>query len=445
MQGLPQVEIDSVVVSNAQLNYTDRSLEPNVNIVIGQAGGTIEGLSSAQLQHADVNLYALVDGVGVVKVTGHINPFVGTQTNVVNVSVKNIDLLPTSPYSGKFAGYRIARGSLNLDLAYDLVGRKLHSQNDVLVDQFTFGDKVNSPQATKLPVRLAVAILKDRQGKIVLNVPIDGSLDDPKFHIWGVVGTVVANILTKVATSPFSLLGAAFGGGGEELSYQDFAPGSTELTDESRKKLDVLIKALYDRPGLQLNISGSIDPVNDRDGLQRAALEKKLRARAWMSLSKSKRDLTRPNEIVLTPEERARLVKNLYDEALANGAISPALIAADTNLAAIAAQIKSVPQNIKLAIMLVENPMSPSNASNTPAPAPQPHKLPPVADPIEALLDATMPVSDSELEKLAITRAQTVRAYILQSGKVEAGRLFLGQGEGGGLRQDGSRVYLELN
>jgi hypothetical protein len=361
--------------------------------------------------------------------------------------MKNIDLLPASPYSGKFAGYRIARGNLNLDLAYVLSGRNLKSQNNIIVDQFNFGDKVNSPEATKLPVRLAVAILKDREGKIVLNVPIDGSLDDPKFHVGSVVEMALLNILTKVATSPFSLLGAAFGGGGEELSYQDFAPGSTGLTDDSRKKLDVIAKALYDRPALQLDISGSIDPFNDRDGLQRAALEKQLRARQWASLSRSKQAQTPLDQIVLAPDQRAHWVKVLYDEAIAGGKITPAVIMANTNLAAIAARIKFVPQNIKLAILLMQESQSSEKTFSKAATAPATEQLtlPPPADPMEALLDAIIPVSDSDFETLAIDRAKAVRGYLLQSGKVEAGRLFLGQNQGGGLRQDGSRVYLELN
>ena len=144
--------------------------------------------------------------------------------------MKDVDLTPASPYAGKFAGYRIAEGKLNLDLAYELVGKKLTSKNVITLDQFTFGEKVNSPDATHLPVRLAIAILKDRDGKIVLDVPIEGSLDDPKFRIGKVVERAIVNILEKVATSPFSLLGAVFGGGGEELGYQDFAPGSAELT-----------------------------------------------------------------------------------------------------------------------------------------------------------------------------------------------------------------------
>lgn len=442
MASLPPVTISSIVISNAQINFTDRSLKPNVNVVIEQAGGTITGISSAQLQHADVDLHALVDGVGPAAVTGHINPFSGTETNYIKITLTSMDLLPTSPYSGKFAGYRIARGNLNLDLEYHLVGRKLNAQNIITVDQFNFGDKVDSADATKLPVRLAVAILKDREGKIILNVPIEGSLDDPKFRIGKVVARVIVNILTKVATSPFSLLGAAFGGGGDELSYQDFAPGSEDLSDAGKKKLDVLVKALYNRPALQLQISGSVDRASDVDGLQRIAFDKELRTRRWMALSKSKQAQTTPDQMVLTPQQRAHWVTKLYDEALANGKITPELLEAHTNLAVIASRIKSPPKNIKLAILLTKKSTPAQKGQGTPAPSAS--KLPPLADPQEALLTAMIPIADSDLEALAINRAKAVRGYILSSEKVEAKRLFLVQNPGGGLREDGSRVYLEL-
>jgi len=382
-----------------------------------------------------------VDNVGPVDVTGEINPFSGTQTNRIKISVKNVDLTPTSPYSGKFAGYRIARGKLNLDLTYEIVGKKLSAKNVITLDQFTFGEKVDSPDATHLPVRLAVAILKDREGKIVLDVPIEGSLDDPKLRIHKVVTRAIVNILTKVATSPFSLLGAVFGGGGEELSYQDFAPGSAELSPDSAKKLDSLVKGLYERPGLNLEISGSVDPASDRDGLQRAELDRQLRARKWLALRKSDRATNTVDQIVLTPDERKSLVRKLYNEALSDGKITPAIIAASTNLTAIAAQIKSHVSSEKGATLLAKG--SQTGVSKSPAVSTQ-SKLPPLADPKEALLAAVIPVGDGDLETLAANRAKAVRAYILQTGKVEATRLFLTEGQTGGMRSEGSRVYLQF-
>jgi hypothetical protein len=439
----PKISIGSIVISNAAFNFTDLSMTPNVNLAVQQAGGTIDNISSEQLQHADINFHALVDNVGPVEITGHINPFSGTQTNEIKISVKDVDLTPTSPYAGEFAGYRIARGKLNLDLEYQIIGKKLSSKNVITLDQFTFGEKVDSTNATHLPVRLAVAIMKDRNGQIVLDVPIEGSLDDPQLRIGKVVERAIVNILEKVATSPFSLLGAVFGGGGDELSYQDFTPGSSELSTNNVAKLDSLVKGLYARPALQLEISGSIDPASDRDGLQRVALEKQIRTRQWQSLGKSDRATTTPDQVVLTPGQRTSWVHKLFNEAEAGGKITPELIAANTNLTAAVAQIISRKLDSKKGATLLMHTAGAAKTSGPAAVSTQ-SKLAPPADPMEVLLLATFPISDSDLETLASDRAKAVRAYILQTGKVEDTRLFLTENQTGGVRSDGSRVYLQF-
>jgi hypothetical protein len=442
---LPPITIGSIVISNAAARFTDRSFSPNVNIAIQQFSGEIAGISSTEPRHADVNLHAAVDGVGPIDIAGHINPFNGTATNDLKITFKDVDLTPTSPYSGKFAGYRIAEGKLNLDLAYNLVGRKLESKNVITLDRFTFGEKVNSPDATHLPVRLAIALLKDRNGQILLDVPVEGSLDDPKFRVGKVVMHTLLNILEKAATSPFSLLGAVFGGGGEELSYQDFVPGSAVLLPANEQKLDSLVKGLYERPGLQLEIAGSIDPEADHDSLRRANLDKQIRTRQWASLRKSERATITTDQIKLTPEERAGWVKKLYGEALDKGVINAAFIAANTNLIAFAAQIPSRSgKTEKGATLLMQ--CSPATAPKSSKAAAIPNQIKPAAptDPREVLLLASIPVTDGDFEALASNRAKAVRAYILQTGKVEAARLFLAENQSGGVKANGSRVYLQF-
>ncbi len=138
-----------------------------------------------------------------------------------------MDLLPLSPYSGKFAGYELARGKLELDLKYHLEGKKIDASNVVTLNQFTFGDPVNSPDATKLPVRLGVALLKDTDGNIVIDAD-PGHHGMTRIFCTAAWCCVIVNLLTKAAISPFSLL-AAFGGGGDELGYQEFAPGSAAI------------------------------------------------------------------------------------------------------------------------------------------------------------------------------------------------------------------------
>jgi Domain of Unknown Function (DUF748) len=437
---LPQISIGAVVISNTVASFSDRSMSPNVNLAIQDINGVIAGISSEQLQHADVNLGAKVDGVGPISITGIINPFSGTQTNTIKIVFKDVDLTPVSPYAGKFAGYEIAEGKLNLDLAYEIVGKKLDSKNVITLDQFNFGDPVNSPEATHLPVRLAVAIMKDRQGKIVLDVPVQGSLDDPQFRVRKVVWRAVENILVKAATSPFSLLGAMFGGGGEELGQQDFALGSARLTAADTNRLNTLVKALDARPALSLEITGSVDADGDREGLQRAALDREIRSQLWQKFRKAEQATNSVDAIVLTPEARAKWVKKLYAEAVADGKITPKLIAANSNLIAYAASVLPKKNFFeKGATKLMES--NKRSQKKSAAAGGYQSKLVPLPDPTEAVLLTTFAVNEADLETLAATRAKTVQTYLLQSGKVAAGRLFLKQGE---LRRDGNRVILSF-
>jgi hypothetical protein len=436
---LPKFAVGAIVITNTVVSFSDRSMQPNVDMTIKDVNGNISGISSEQLQHAIVDLHAKVDGAGPVAITGNINPFSGTQTNNIKIAVQDVDLTPASPYAGRFAGYEIAEGKLNLDLTYEIVGKKIDSKNVITLERFTFGDKVESKDATHLPVRLAIALLKDREGKIILDVPVQGDLGDPKFRVGKVVVRVIENILVKVATSPFSLLGAVFGGGGEELGQQDFAPGSAELTATDKARLDSLLKGLYARPALNLEIAGSVDANGDREGLQRAALDRQIRTRVWIKLRKSAQATNSVDALVLTPEVRAKWVKKIYGEAVGDGKITPQLVAANSNLIAYAAQV--LPRKIIFEKGATKLKFGSGGKAKSPAETGYQTKLVPPPGLTEAVLLATFPVSDGDLETLAANRAKAVQAYLLASDKVTAARLFLKQGE---LRHAGSKVLLSF-
>ena len=217
------------------------------------------------------------------------------------------------------------------------------------------------------------------------------------------------------------------------------------LSLANEKKLDALVKALYERPGLQLEITGSVDPEADRDSLRAASLEKQIRTRQWMSLRKSERAATTPAQITVTPEQHIAWVKKLYSEAVGNGVINADFLAAHTNLVAIAAQIKSSSvKTEKSATLLMQGlPGAGSKPSKTPIAFKHAQVVGP-ADPKEILLLASIPVTDDDFAALASERAKAVRAYILATGKVEAGRIFLTENKAGGVRSDGSRAYLQF-
>jgi hypothetical protein len=377
-------------------------------------------------------------------ITGTINPFSKGQTNEIKIAVNDVDLTPLSSYSGKYAGYRIAKGKVNVALTYHLHGRDLKSENVITINQFKFGEKVNSPDATKLPVKLGVAVLQDRNGKIVLDVPIDGTLDNPDFHLGKVIRAAIWNIVGKAITSPFAVLGALFGGGkGEEIRYEDFAAGSADLTAASKEKLDVIVKALYERPGLQLEISGSVDTNADLEGLRAVYLEKELRAQKWQALRKADRAATTPDQIVIAPEERPALIKALYADMLAKGLIvtfntngtGKAAVPPPPSLYKNAEAQHGATELIRKQAVAVPVAQSAADAGQSQAIA---------TDPFELALLNSISVPDDDFQTLASNRAKGAREYILQGGKVEAERVFLTESKTTALKTEGPRVYLDL-
>ncbi|MEI6085666.1 MAG: DUF748 domain-containing protein, partial [Verrucomicrobiota bacterium] len=269
---LPYARVGALIVSNAVVTFTDETVQPTASLTVTGVMVHVTGFTTDTNGMMELAITGRIDNTAPFEVTGHINPFSPDATTALKVAFKGINLTPAGPYSGKYAGYMIRKGKVSVDLNYDIQQRALKASNTLLLDQFTFGEAIESPAATKLPVRLAVAILKDRNGQIKLDVPIEGRTDDPQFRYWPAVWHVVGGIFTKIFTAPFSMLGSMFGGGGEELSYQEFAPGSSVIQSNETKKLDILIKAMTERPTLGLEITGSIDPAKDVEPLKRQKL-----------------------------------------------------------------------------------------------------------------------------------------------------------------------------
>lgn len=171
--------------------------------------------------------------------------------------------------------------------------------------------QVDSPDATKLPVRLAVSLLKDRQGDITLDLPVTGSLDDPKFSVWGVVLDIVKNLLVKAATSPFALLGSLVGGG-EELSYLEFDAGTAALGAGAEERLKKIATLLTDRPALKIEIAGRVDPEQDRQGLTRLLFERKVKAQKLADLVKRGESAMSADDVTVEPAEFPTYLKQAY-------------------------------------------------------------------------------------------------------------------------------------
>lgn len=314
------IAIDRVALANASLSYVDQSLEPNVSTSVDQLSGTITGLTSAAIDRGDLNLNGRVAGTAPLSVVGKVNLLSASPAVDVKIELKDSDLLPFGSYIGKFTGYDLASGALSVDSKAKVVNRKLDSTTSIIVTNFALGAANNSPDALHVPIHLAISLLKDREGKIVLaDLPAQGNLDDPNFQLGGVIMHVVGNLITKAATSPFSLIGSIFGGGraGEDLSFQDFAPGSSDLLENNIKKLDVVAKALRERPALHLAIAGSADPVADLAPMRERELERRIRTAIWEEARKVDSSLDTPDKVAISRETEDRMITLFYRDAFA--------------------------------------------------------------------------------------------------------------------------------
>jgi uncharacterized protein involved in outer membrane biogenesis len=306
-----KIKIDQVTLQAGKLDFVDKSVKPEFSTKLSEMTGRVSGLSAEANTTADVQVLAKLNDYAPLEITGKINPLREDLFVDLKARIKDLDLSSVSPYSGKYAGYTIEKGKLSFEAQYSVNKRKLDSRNNVFIDQFTFGEKVESPQATKLPVRLAIALLKDRKGEIKLDLPVSGSLDDPKFSVWKIVLQVIVNLITKAATSPFALLGAMFGGG-EELSYVEFDYGSTVITEPSTKKLDTVVKALHERPSLSIEIEGHADKERDTDGLRQLLFQRKIKTQKLNEMAKKGQPVPPVDEVKVEPTEYEKYLKAAY-------------------------------------------------------------------------------------------------------------------------------------
>ena len=308
------ISIGKIEVVRGNINLSDFFVTPNYSANLTDVAGTVSAMSAAQA--GDVAVSARVDRTAPVEVKGRIQPFAKEIFLDLTASARDVDLPPLTPYSVKYAGYGIEKGKLTFDVHYRIENRKLAADNRVVLNQLVFNpNRIDSPTATKLPVLLAVALLKDSRGVIDVQLPLSGSIDDPEFSVWGLVVQVIVNLVGKAATAPFALLTAAFGGKGEELSLIAFAPGSAVVNAEAQSRVDTLAKALSDRPGLNLEIGGRGDPASDREALRHGAVDTAMKREKMKSLAAAGNAPASIDQITIGADERGKWLKAAYEAA----------------------------------------------------------------------------------------------------------------------------------
>lgn len=373
----PIIKMSSLTLDGGSINFTDNFIKPNYSTSITALSGTVSAVSSDVAAPADISLKGSIEGNGDLDISGKINPLAQPLFLDIAASATNIELAGLTPYAAKYAGYPIEKGKLSMKVKYHIENQRLEAQNSLFLDQLTFGAHVDSPSATKLPVLLAISLLKNSRGEINVDLPISGTLSDPKFSLGGVIIRVILNLLEKALVSPFQLLSSIGGGSTQDLGYINFAPGSAALDADAHAKIGRLATLLADRPALKLDVTGHADPTIDVTQARQARLQGRVRGEKFRELLHSNPQ-TRFEDVTVSADEYPKYLERLYD---------------DMNF------VK--PKNL---IGMTKS-------------------LPP--EEMEKLILANMPINNEDLLSLASRRAAAVSSALVAQGKIPVSRIFL--------------------
>lgn len=316
--GAPILRFGPITLSGGAVQFSDRFVKPNYSADLSELTGRLSAFSSVaagaggESQMADLELRGKAEGTAALEIVGKLNPLAQPLALDIKVRMRDLDLPPLSPYSVKYAGHGIERGKLTMDVNYRVLPNgELTASNRLVLRQLAFGDPVDGAPSS-LPVRLAVALLADRNGVIDVDLPVSGSLNDPQFSLGSVIWRVIGNLVLKAVTSPFSLLTNSFGGA-EELDQVEFEPGSTALGSEARARLDKVARALTDRPALSMTVVGEAALDAEREGWKRQRLQNLVRSEKRRSAARSGQDVDQAATV--SEDEYPRLLQEAYRRA----------------------------------------------------------------------------------------------------------------------------------
>ncbi|MCO8166700.1 DUF748 domain-containing protein [Pseudomonas sp. 21LCFQ02] len=308
------IRVGEVNINDGSAYFADFTLTPNFATAVQQLNGRIGPIDNSHNKPAPVNIQGKVDRYAPVVIHGSLNPFNPMSSLDIATSFRRVELTTLTPYSGKFAGFRIRKGRLNLDLHYQISEGRLKAENTVLVEQLQLGERVDSPDALDLPIRLAVALLKDPQGRISLELPVEGDLNNPQFSVMPIVWQTLRNLVVRAAQSPFKFIGGLVAGGGsQDLGSIQFAPGSSSLSGTAQQALDKLAAALKERPTLRLEIEGTSAQSSDGPLIARQRLEREYQLTYYKIMQRRGDKVPANASLLQVPEdEKAPMLEGIY-------------------------------------------------------------------------------------------------------------------------------------
>ena len=388
------VLVRKIILTEGKVEFADLSLTPQFGTKIHKLKGMVAGISTARNARAQVKLDGLVDEYGTAKIDGELNTSDPKAFTNISVVFRNVEMTRLTPYSGRFAGRKIDSGKLSVDLKYLIQKAQLAGENQIVVERLTLGEKLPSPDAVNLPLDLAIALMEDSNGVIDIGLPVKGDLDSPEFSYGHLIWKAIANLITKIVTSPFRALAALLPGGSEEtLNVVAFEPGRPDVPPPEREKLAKLAGALQKRPQLKLVVEGRYNPETDLAELRMASLRRTLAARQGQKLDPGED----PGPVDYSSPETGKALEAIFTERFGSDALK-----------AIKTDLKATEDKTKKEAAAEGKTAAPESEVRDPGQ---------LAKILFARLAEAEPMGEPELAKLADARAQAIVSELSEAGK----------------------------
>ncbi len=372
--------VERLRIVGANAEFADLSLTPQFGTRMHDLGGVVTGLSTDPATTALVELDGKVDEFGSARVRGSIQPFRATDFTDLKLTFRNLEMTNMTPYSGKFAGRKIDSGKLSVDLEYKIKQRQLAGENKFVINKLKLGERVDSPDAMKLPLDLAIALLEDSEGIIDLDLPVTGSLDDPQFSYGKIIWKAVVNVLTKLVTAPFRALGSLLGISSDKLEAVEFDFGTATLLPPEQEKLKAVGQALAKRPQLTLSIAPAYEVKGDTRAIQELWIRRDVALRMGLKIEPD----SEPGPVDTTNPRAQKALEELYGERFGKQGGVRAIKAEY-------AKAKDARQPLHAAML--------------------------------ERLTLQIPVTEAELQRLAQARGEAVKQTLITLGQVDAAKI----------------------
>jgi hypothetical protein len=243
--------VSSFRLTDGRIGVTDRSVKPPY--VGGLAPLSIEMADlhwpEMAVNRLDVN--ATSSKGGKITITGRLGPEGGK----LEVDGKEIPLKQFNAYAASMSPYSIRRGSLSLDTSATFGRGTYDSDSKLVLHDLDLGSKPGSSlfkQQFGIPISMALALLRDLEGNIKLDVPIEGDEQGMRTGYGTIIAGALRSALVGALASPLKLVGAVFSGNKvqAEPAPISFRTGQPVLTDDGRKQVGQLAKFLSGRPAM---------------------------------------------------------------------------------------------------------------------------------------------------------------------------------------------------